>query len=47
LQPETERAALDRIVRVVRHDVLVFGLDAGEEFEDRSARLELIPDQRR
>jgi hypothetical protein len=47
LQPEAECAALHQIVRIVRDDMLVLGLDPGEELDDETPGPELVADQDR
>jgi hypothetical protein len=39
--------ALHGVMRVVRDDMLILGLDPGEELDDEPPRPELIADQRR
>jgi hypothetical protein len=45
LQLQAELAALHGVVRIVRHDVLVLSLDAGEQLEEQRVMAELIADQ--
>jgi len=45
LQQQPQRTALHRIVRIVRHDLLVLALDAGEQLDDQTSRDELVTDR--
>jgi hypothetical protein len=45
LQPEAQFTALHRVMRVVRDDMLILGLDPGEELDDEPPRPELMAEQ--